>query len=225
MVNKDLAHEQLAAIKLSIEIGRTLQTDHPEIANSYRVGRTLSEIAEALDVQSKYKVTRMVAESSVFRALTGYNGGFNGRAYCGLIQEDERRILGREHRQKYSDISYKECLGIHKMTRQQRIESGRSGGLIAGPKNVKEKKGIHGLTPEQKREACYNATLARGQIPWSDEEKTLAYELARDKYCRREIAQGLNGYFHRGEEVRGSEATRAKIIRYRKSLENRAQSS
>ena len=76
-----------------------------------------------------------------------------------------------------------------------------------------------------KREACYNATLARGQIPWSDEEKTLAYELARDKYCRREIAQGLNGYFHRGEEVRGTEATRAKIIRYRKSLENRAQSS
>ena len=98
---EDLSPDQYSAIRRTIELGRTLTKERPEIAELYRKGNSLPTIMEELDIQSNYNVGENVAFNGVYRAITGHGGGFGLNSYEGLIPNpEEREILGKEHMQE-----------------------------------------------------------------------------------------------------------------------------
>jgi hypothetical protein len=100
-MGNELTNEQFTAIRRSIDLGRTLREDIPEIGDLFREGNYLSTISEELNIISRYGVTDNVAMFGVHHAISGHDGSFNLDSYVGLIpDEDERKRLGRKQRQK-----------------------------------------------------------------------------------------------------------------------------
>jgi hypothetical protein len=56
-----LSPTQFKAIRRSIDLGRILQKDHPEIAELYRRDNSLSQIARALNIASSNKTARTMS--------------------------------------------------------------------------------------------------------------------------------------------------------------------
>jgi hypothetical protein len=179
--------KQYLASNLQIIIGQRVKEEHPEIADLYRKGLSHRKIAQELEVIGDNCGARSidVLEHAVKYALTG-NSGEYGPQYSGLINLDEYEAISRDHR----------------------VQSGESTGSLM----VKLKKGAHRLSHEQLVNASRNAAVARGQIPWTDAEKVLAYFLSCDSSCRsdkdpkyrsnKKIAYWLNLEFHEGKEIR-----------------------
>ena len=87
---KELSNEQFGAITRSIELGRTLQKEHPEIAIIYGY-HPQSDIPKMLDIQSEYGVGDGVALTGVHYAINGHEEGFGIEGYVGLITDEEER--------------------------------------------------------------------------------------------------------------------------------------
>src|SRR3989344_4539339 len=100
MNGRSLSPEQIAAIKRSSDLGRTLQHDHPEIARLWREGYTLRRIVEELDIPSNYQVNDGIALTGVHNAIKGYSYGPRVANYVGLIDDKERTEIGKDHLQK-----------------------------------------------------------------------------------------------------------------------------
>ena len=88
--------EQLGAITRGIKLGRTLTKEHPEIAELYREGNTLSTIMEELDIQSNYNVGENVAMTGIGCAIAGHKGSFKLSPYEGLIPNPEEKEEKKE---------------------------------------------------------------------------------------------------------------------------------
>lgn len=222
----DLTPKRIAAIIKSIELGRTLQQEHPEIADLYRRGCTLLKIDEDLDIQSEYSVSNNQAQSSIGCALRGHEGGFKISAYEGLLSREEREQLGKEHKSEACLRLYEEEKGIHALTREERRENGR----IGGGRTYERKKGIHALTPEQLAEASRKSMIVKGITPWSEDEKKEAYELSllpeyrvSSRIDPRRIAEELNKKYHGNCNVRRVNSVVTELYRYRKSLEKKVE--
>ncbi|MCH7850228.1 MAG: hypothetical protein IH845_01145 [Nanoarchaeota archaeon] len=193
MENGELSPRQFTAIKGSIDLGRTLTEEHPEIANLYREGSSIPQIVEELDIQSRYDVTGNIAWSGVQRAISGHESGFNSDPYEGLIPDTrERGELAKDHNRKSGLKSYEMRIGAHGRTAEQTTKDNRRAGRKTyqmgvgihaqtserlselgrkgGRKAYEEGLGMFGRTSEQTSEDShkggYNATLNRGQIPW-----------------------------------------------------------
>ena len=146
---KNKTPEQVGAISRGIKLGRTLQRDHPEIADLYRAGLTATEISEELGIELKYSVSVNVARTGICMAYAGHNGGFNLDAYEGLIPDvEEREKLAREHLQEGGRKLHVEGKGIHGRSDEERSEAGHKGGR----KTYEEGMGIHGMSDEERRE-------------------------------------------------------------------------
>ena len=90
---------QISDTKKSINLGRILQRNHPEIAELYiKSKESLSKVVEKLDVQSKYDVFNSVALNGVFYAINGHEEGFGIESYVGLISEEERKRIKEKHK-------------------------------------------------------------------------------------------------------------------------------
>ena len=95
---KEFSREQYGAIARSIELGRTLQKEHPEIAVIYGYYSQV-DISNMLDIQSKYGVSDDVAWTGVRYAINGHEGSFRIEGYVGLItDEKELKRLGKGRR-------------------------------------------------------------------------------------------------------------------------------
>jgi hypothetical protein len=196
---KELSNEQFGAIKRSINLGRTLQKEHPEIAVIYRY-YSQRDIPEMLDIQSEYGVGDGVARTGIRYAINGHEGSFGIEGYVGLItDEGEREWLGREHN----------------------VQSSRK----AGRKKYEQRVGIHGRTAEQMSEDARKSAIAKGQTPWTDEEKEYAYMLSQEQEYQRGslvnnelIALELNIQYHDCKEVRSTKAVTVQLSKYKKSL-------
>ena len=193
----EMSSEQHSAIRHSIEIGKRLIIDHPEIAEWYRDGMSHSGIAESLDVKGKYGASDKVAETSIYYAIKG------------LIQDlDELTRLEHEHRAEYGRKTATEGKGAHGQSPKTGLTYRSEGGRKAveegkgahgynpetgvryvvenGRKTAAEGKGVHGLTPEQRSEYSskggriggIKAALAKGLIPWEKEETEYAHLLS-----------------------------------------------
>ena len=81
--NKELSNKQFGAITRGIELGRTLQKDHPEIAVIYGY-HPQRDIPKMLDIQSEYGVSDDVAVNGVRYAINGHEGSFGIESYVGL---------------------------------------------------------------------------------------------------------------------------------------------
>ena len=115
-----LSREQFSAIKRSIELGRTLQKEHPEIAVIYGY-HPQKAISKMLDIQSKYGVNDEVARTGVRYAIIGHEGSFRIEGYVGLITDEEELKRLREGRmvagrQKGGQTTYEQRIGIYALT-------------------------------------------------------------------------------------------------------------
>jgi len=203
MGKDQLSNEQNAAIKRSINLGRTLQIDHPEIAEMY-VSHTRQEVAKRLDIQSRYHVSDNVATKGVHKSIAGHVEGFGIEPYEGLIpDEGERERIGKAHevhnRQKNGRKIYEEGNGIFGRTAEQHTEDSRKGGA--------------------------KSAISRGRVPLSDAEKEDAYQSSLNPEFQRGsksncklIARKLNRKYHKGEEVRNSNAVKVLLYKHRKYL-------
>jgi hypothetical protein len=129
-----LSGSQIGAIKRGIKLGRTLQKNHPEIAEMY-ASHSQSEILDILDIQTKYRVGHNVAKNGVRKAIVEHENGFKIKPYEGLISDkEERERIGRGHMVEAGFKLYKAGKGIHGRTAEQHSQDGRKGsrkGVIA----------------------------------------------------------------------------------------------
>ena len=124
-------------------------------------------------------------------------------------------------------------VGLFGRTHVEHQEDGRRGGAIGGRLSYERGTGVHAQTPEERRISGVRSAIARGKTVWLDDERKMAYELSQDPYFKdnlkvskyTKIAQALNGLYHNCEEIRTAEAARAQILKYKKTLENRAKSA
>jgi len=199
--NTNLSREQIGAIKQGIKLGRTLQKDHPEIADIYGYW-SQGDIIKMLDIPSKYDVSDSVAHKSVSLAINGHNGSYKIGCYVGLItDEGEREWIGREHNVISSQKVYEQGLGIYGRTVEQISEDSRKGGQKGGLNAYVQGSGFHGRTAEQMSEdglrgyengLAYRTTeqlsedgrkgiIAQGKTSWTNEEKQFAYKLSQEQ--------------------------------------------
>lgn len=227
-----LYKEQIGAITRSIVLGRILQRDHPEIAELYRE-INLHKIVEELDIKSIYRVTEKVAWSAVQKAIAGYNGSLEHKDYEGLINQEERERLAEKHRHDSAICSYHKRKGAHGRTSKQIRIDGCKGGKISGPKSYEEKKGIFGRTSKKIIEDRLKNIIARGFIPWTDEEVKYAFSLENNpdyqhsnglhigKADYRLIAVELNNKYHNSNRVRSARTVGKRLSKHRKCLEDK----
>lgn len=230
--NNKYSHQKVWAIKKSIGLGKTLQKEHPEIAELYKKGYSLLKIVEKINVQLEYGVGNSVSSSGVHRAIVGHCGGFGIEAFKGLIpNKEEREEIGRKHRVECSQKIYEEGKGIHGRTAEKIIEDARKGGNISGRKNYEKGKGVHGRSTKQMSEDGRKSAIARGLVLWIDEEMKSVCQLSLKTEFQHSkgrnkgtpnyelIALELNIKYHDYKKVRTAGAVSNQLHRYRKSLE------
>ena len=146
---------QKGIIALDIELGRTIQQDHSEVAELYRQGRTHSQIVAELNLCEVYDVSNKVAKTAVHFALAGYKGHLEWVTldqYVGLLSNEELDKIATEHNAEcgrtIGQETYEKGLGIFSMTPEERSEAGRKGGRVA----FEEGTGVFSIGPERRRE-------------------------------------------------------------------------
>lgn len=249
MVSKGYDPVQITAMIRSINLGRTLQTEiGQELEQFYRSGRSLSEAVKEFELESKYGVTFDVARIAVQRALSGHTSDSLGvETYVGLISDNaERERLAREHNTEQGRKKYENSEGIHRLSSEEKRNAGLKGGSIGGLKGgritYELKKGIHGRSQEQRVKDAHTAgpiggkasALARGFVPWTNEEIKTAYELGNQPEYQHnqgssrpglpvnaKIALQLNTMYHQGNPIRNAKAVATKRYWYGSSLEDK----
>ena len=220
MEDSNLLNEQFGAIRRGIELGRTLQKEHPEIADIYGY-YSQRDIPKMLEIQSEYGVGDNVAVNGVRYAIIGHEEGFGIESYVGLMDKEEREWIGREHNVQNGQTAYEQGLGVHAQTLEEKKEIG----LIGGQTTYEQGVGVHGRTAEQHSEDGRNGVIATGKTLWTDEEKEFAYRLSQEQEYQRGslvnnelIALELNIQYHDCKEVRSTPAVANQLYRHGKSL-------
>ena len=219
----DKVRKQMTAIKMSADLGKRLQAEHPEIAGSYREGRFLREIVDMYDLNSKYGVNDGIAMQAIKYALRGYEGIITGE-YSGLIEEDELRELCLKHKSRngsaIGENLYSEGRGIFSLTIEQMLERSALGGSIGGRRAFEKGKGIHGMTHDGHIEAGRRAQIARGRTPYSDDEKRFIYRALEESKFKYQsgnhrgqvnlnlLAREVNILFHGNSPIRNADKVR-----------------
>jgi hypothetical protein len=197
-----------------IRLGRELQVLHPEIAEDYRGGMTISEIIKKYDIINIYGMKPKTAENSVRYAISGYDGDIDVASgeisYPGLIQDrQELEKIAIEHHvttgKKVGLKSKTEGTGIFSFTKEQRSDIGRKSGTAQYKNGI----GIHAQTPEDHKRAGIALVEAQGGVVFSDEEVDYFKELILDPVYQRKsrinaqkISTELNRKFHNGKDIR-----------------------
>jgi hypothetical protein len=94
---EELEERQIRAIRITLELGRKLQVEHPEIRDMYR-SMPQPEILKELDLKQKYGVSYNIARVAITKALRGHAGGFGVSAYSGTMDEEELNRLEKLHK-------------------------------------------------------------------------------------------------------------------------------
>ena len=176
---------RLSAITMAAVWGQRIQREHPEVVEMYRSLTPFSRIVRALRLIEGYGVSEHVARNAVVYALRGYRWGFGVESYAGLITDVEEL---------------------------DRIVSGYR--KKVGKRLRKQKRGICGLSKEERRKAACAGAAAVGWIVFTKKERACALRLCSDpRFCYEGgrhkgepklgvIAQELNKRFHNGVLVR-----------------------
>lgn len=213
----DISGAQKRAILYAIETGLQLRNSSPWIAEEFREGKSISQIAQDERVATDFNGSKKTLYGAVRFALRGYNGNVPfseiGK-YFGLINEEEYLSLVQQHNSQ-SSIEWnrqmqEKGVGVTAITREQRQEIGRRSGL----KQLENKIGIHAQTPEERREVARLGLITQGKTPWENEEMRYCYELSlQDRFRRgatrtnwQDITVIVNSKYHDGKEVRDNKA-------------------
>jgi hypothetical protein len=242
---EELEERQIRAIRITLELGRKLQVEHPEIRDMYR-SMPQPEILKELDLKQKYGVSYNIARVAITKALRGHAGGFGVSAYSGTMDEEELNRLEKLHKRdgssKVGTATYKQKRGIHGLRKSGLLTFKEKKGLFSlnenelkeaakkgGESAVSKRVGIHLLSSEDKSNAGKSGCLSRGYLLWTDEEVGEAVELSKlqenshaesHTFAGRpdwnKITAKINEIWHEGKPVRSS-ATVCSIVRRRKA--------
>jgi len=150
----NLGVEQIWAIQLGARLGRLIKEKHPEVADLYRSGMFMREIAQRYGSLLK-NYSDDIKRTAVFNAINGFSG-YGISPYDGLIRDPlEIEGLRLEHHSVAAekggiaggDKSLREGTGIHRMTSEDNVRNGRKGGIKGGRKGGIECALAKGLTP------------------------------------------------------------------------------
>ena len=202
---------EVGAMILSVKIGLDLQKNHPELADIYRCGHTLDQIAEQLNVRLHYNVSSSVASTAVRRALRGYYERMHGN-YDGLLEDSEADKIAHDRKQQNGKRENKSKIGCFAITPKERQK--------IGERMRHDGKGLYGLTHEEHVRSGRSSAISRGLAPWSTREKKTAETLSKrseyrqgSKVLSSRIAEELNRRYHYGAEVRTGYAVKFKLRR------------
>jgi hypothetical protein len=149
-----LTLKQIKTLDMIIEKGREVKDEYPQIAEEYKKGLSLREIAELHAELMEKPANLHVARGIISYALTGYDGRYNKNyrtidekgntvffrisqePYEGLIPPSEIKILGYKHKVAGGKKGGK--IG------------GKISGKIWGPLTYKLGLGIHGASKEER---------------------------------------------------------------------------
>jgi hypothetical protein len=218
---------QVKAIRLSAGTGRDIHQKFPEIAGEYRSGWTAPKLVAKYGFDIRYGINRRTAISAVRHALCGYSGWLT-EPYEGLISErsEQEQLALAHNRQTGIEASIRK-IGIHSLTREQKAEAGRKGGLIRGPLTYRLRIGVHAMPYEALCEHLRSiaplggksggvaSVLAKGLIPYAAEtadrisEKEFVLLLATDprflgpvRTNYEKLSEQVNKVFHFGKPHR-----------------------
>ena len=96
----DLTLSQIRAIYAQIDLGRILQIDFSfDLAERWINGETIQEIALCNKIiPERYNVTQRIAIEGVRKYLCGHNGSMGIKPYDGMVPEEQRKKICRDHR-------------------------------------------------------------------------------------------------------------------------------
>ena len=203
--------KQKAAIHKAATLGLRIRDDYPEIADKYRRGFSLTQIAQDFSFDIVYGVNFETAREATRKAITGYNGEIKKfpQSYSGLIfDKQEQKKLEIEHK-------------------------------LAGVRKVSEQKlGVVGLSLEERSLYSKKGVETQGKVLWVERKETenlcvlseieFAYLLSKSldfkitekhnfgKTDIEKIAQVLNKNYHQGENIRTPNAVCSKLIKFKK---------
>jgi hypothetical protein len=204
---------QIAAINVAEKLAKALASSCPEIADEYRSGRTLSDIAAT---QFPSPRSDSVARSAVYYALKL------------LLSKEEMEKLGNGHRDNSRRKVLDEGRGLATLTSDQRRKIGR--------RVLEEGLGAHSLTPNQRSffgrqggikraeffdtkfqsQAGRASALARGYVPFMDKSLETEFgQLTEEAYlvqlrnspeyqgwgAWKRITEKVNSVFENGRSV------------------------
>ncbi|MEK6855809.1 MAG: hypothetical protein AABX66_01480 [Nanoarchaeota archaeon] len=233
MQERKLEPHQMAAIVRGVLDGRLIQTTLPEIAEAYRIGKTVDKIVEEYDIIHRFNIpTFTSARNAIKFALRGYDGEMSAEQlrdvmYPGLLDAIELERLGKEHvssgASKWSKENYRNGSGLFGITEEQRIINATKAG-----KTVKRLgKGIHAMDSAGKRAAAQKGNEMRGYICFSREEEQAIYDLSQQpemSYGHKgyvnswKVARKINNMFHHGHEVRNNLSISRKLKALKKNF-------
>lgn len=188
-----LNESRIRAIRYSIEAGKELQKSHPEIAQDFKNGKTLSEIAEKLRLEQCHDFSTGTSSNIVRYALRGYGVEgdlifFSILPYDGLISLNEYKSQVKSHLLNR---------GVYLMSSEQC--------------KINSRKGIEkrGLKPWSEEEIF--STLDMATQPGKEYQKGTLVAVSK-------IAQKLNELYHNGEQVRKPNAVSLFLCEYNRKL-------
>ena len=220
-IGSRLTGQQQAAIRLAAAVGDEIRKSDPEIAEEYRSGLRASELVAGHKFDHRYGGSRQAAVAAVRNAIRGYSGRYH-ETYQGLIADrSERESVALAHNRRTGIEVYQWKRGIHGLTREQKTEACRKGGLIQGPLSYRLRIGCHALPREVVREQCRKiaslggkaggvaSVVAQGMVPYAlatpgrIAEIEFALRLSADPLYRGparanfgKIAEKVNEVFH-----------------------------
>jgi len=154
----EITKKQATAIKLTLEVGRKLQS-HPEISSiieDVKDGMFFLDVVNKYNLSSTYGINKEIAANAVGKALRGHKGEYFVESYPGLIEEGELEEIIRQHHSKSSKKvgkrSIEEGFGFFSLNEEERKQACIKGGIISGNQKAKDKTGVCGLSKEIQRE-------------------------------------------------------------------------
>lgn len=166
------------------------------IAEDYKGGMSLGDIATNYDVCGKFGVEEGDARDIVHIALGG-NRESIGPSFAGLLTPKEMEKYGKEHQRDAGMKTFKNGVGMFGLSEreeeQRNIRGGRAGAVL------------------------------KGYVLWKKGEGSLAYILSMSDVYKSNrgissklIAECVNNLWHEGESVRNANSIRAFLMKYRK---------
>lgn len=221
--------EMMRTIRWTAEIGKKIKANYPEVADMFRNKKSLSEIAEDLNLSSEYHAKQDIVLRSVRLALKGYPGGFGIRPYRGLLDHVEYKSLASEHQ---SDRGYDSPVG-QGLCYEELSSAGKKGGRTS----KRLKLGIFALTIEERvkiGEKAYAAGLgkltkkdlsrfgrrsciATGKIHWTRPMLKMAVRLYESGDSWNEVAEAIDQKYCNGQGKITRASANCAVRKYLKS--------
>lgn len=218
-------------MRISIEIGRRLQEERPEILDMLRQGNFLMEIAEKVGITNK--VTRSIAKTAICYALRGYSGRFGSKGYRGLARIDELDRIRTARQSEMGRVNGSKCIknkiGIFSLDQKTKDMINKLGGIRSYEKGV----GIHSMKHEERVNVGRMSVAARGETLWKGSTKRRCSEIEfvirmrNDPENLRAVGEAMPGHpnwrliadkvnreYHSGKPVRTPGSVYTQIYRH-----------